>query len=291
MPEGIVIRALSGFFDVIGDDGERRCRARGVFRKRGITVLVGDRVMYTPIGLHEGVVTEVLPRTSELVRPPVSNVDVAVLIFSLQSPAFHTNLLDKALVAVQAAGISPVIVVTKADLGSEEELARAVNPYKQAEFTVIPISVKTEAGIDAVRTALSGHVAVFVGPSGAGKSSLGNALSPELGLKMGEVSEKLDRGRHTTRHVELFAIGRNTYVVDAPGFSQLELTVSSSQLRDYFPEFRLYTADCAYRGCSHTDEQECGVRRAVEGGFIADSRFENYRMLYEEIRHKEETRY
>jgi ribosome biogenesis GTPase / thiamine phosphate phosphatase len=291
VPEGVVIRALSGFYDVADGDTVRRCRARGVFRKRGITVLVGDNVQFDPIGLHEGVVTDVLPRRTELVRPPIANVDLALLVFSLKSPTFHTHLLDRAIVSVLSARIEPVVVVSKCDLGDAAEVEDAARPYRAAGYRVIPVSVNTGAGVAAIREAIQGHISVFVGPSGAGKSSLGNALNPELGLRMGEVSAKLGRGRHTTRHVELFQLAPDTYVADAPGFSQLEVCVPAAELKNYFVDFRAAAERCAYRGCLHMEEVDCGVRAAVESGTIANSRYESYRSLYEELRYKEENRY
>ncbi|GMA49108.1 hypothetical protein GCM10025857_04650 [Alicyclobacillus contaminans] len=184
-----------------------------------------------------------------------------------------------------------MIVVTKCDLGTEAEIAAATAPYRQAGYETLAVSSLTGMGVDQVRVAMEGRVSVFVGPSGAGKSSLGNALAPALGLKMGDVSAKLGRGRHTTRHVELFQLGERTFVVDAPGFSQLELNIPSSSLRKYFPDFERLAEGCAYRGCLHIDETECAVQRAVAEGALSSDRYASYRALYEEIRHKEETRY
>jgi ribosome biogenesis GTPase len=291
VPQGVVIRALSGFFDVADGDTVRRCRARGVFRKRGISVLVGDHVQYDPVGQREGIVTEVAPRRTQLVRPPIANVDLALLVFSLKEPTFHTHLLDRAIVAVSSAGIKPLVVVSKCDLGDPAEVEAAARPYRDAGYQVIAVSAKTGTGVEAVRDAIRGHISVFVGPSGAGKSSLGNALNPELGLRMGEVSAKLGRGRHTTRHVELFQLAPDTYVADAPGFSQLEVTVPSAELKNYFVDFLDHAERCEYRGCLHVDEVNCGVRSAVAAGALAQSRYDSYRSLYEELRYKEETRY
>jgi ribosome biogenesis GTPase / thiamine phosphate phosphatase len=291
MSEGLVTRILSGFYDVSNENGMRRCRARGVFRKRGIHILVGDRVTIEEIGLHEGIVTGVLERSSELVRPPVANVNMAVLVFSITEPPFHQYLLDAALVSVAVAGLSPLIVVTKCDLSTPHEVDRTIAPYHTAGYACIPISVLTEIGIEEVRHAIHGRVSVFVGPSGAGKSTLGNRLSPELGLKMGQVSEKLGRGKHTTRHVELFEIDADTYVVDAPGFSQLEIDVDSGDLWRYFPEFLEPSNDCEYRGCRHLEESDCGIKHAVEMSMVAEERYNSYKALYQDVRHREETRY
>ncbi|MCL6516423.1 ribosome small subunit-dependent GTPase A [Alicyclobacillus sp.] len=291
MGTGLVIRSLAGFFDVADAGVVRRCRARGVFRKRGVRVLVGDRVQYEPVGQAEGVITEVLPRRTELVRPPVANVDHALLVFSVATPAFQPHLLDRALVAVSAAGLAATIALTKCDLAPDEEVLRLAAPYVAAGYPVLRTAAPLGIGIDAVRQAISGRMTVFVGPSGAGKSSLGNALSPDLGLKMGEVSEKIGRGRHTTRHVELFHLGGQTYVVDAPGFSQLELDLAPRALRDYFPEFHDFAQRCAYRGCEHADEASCAVRDAVARGEIPNERYTSYLELLRELREKEAARY
>ncbi|MCL6636522.1 MAG: ribosome small subunit-dependent GTPase A [Alicyclobacillus sp.] len=292
MLEGRVTRAVGGFFDVAGEMGEvRRCRARGVFRKRGVTVLVGDLVCYEPVGTQEGIIREVLPRRTELVRPPVANVDHALLVFSAAAPPFHPQLLDRALVAAAAAGLTATLAVSKCDLADPQTLSAAVAPYEAAGYRVIRLCTPQGIGVDEVRAVLAGRVTVFVGPSGAGKSSLGNALHPSLGLKMGDISEKLGRGRHTTRHVELFHLGEGTYVVDAPGFSQLELDVSSRDLRLYFPEFAEWAEACAYRGCEHDEEEGCAVRAAAASGRLAASRYANYQALLHELRAQESRRY
>jgi ribosome biogenesis GTPase len=291
VPSGLVTRAVAGFFDVSDERGTRLCRARGVFRKKGINVLVGDRVEYEPIGSKEGVITHVYPRQTELIRPPVANVDQALLVFSLVSPDFQPYLLDSLLVNVVTAGLKPVIVFTKCDLAEDEAIAAAQKPYADAGYTVLRVAAKEGVGISDVLREVEGRISVMAGPSGAGKSTLANAISPELGLKMGEISEKLGRGRHTTRHVELFRLNTNTYIADAPGFSQLDVTVMPQELRDYFPEFRQPSEQCPYRGCLHADEEDCGVKRAVEAGQISRDRYQNYRTLLMELREREERRY
>jgi ribosome biogenesis GTPase / thiamine phosphate phosphatase len=291
VPSGLVTRAVAGFFDVSDESGTRLCRARGVFRKRGINVLVGDRVEYEPIGATEGVITHVYPRKTELIRPPVANVDQALLVFSVVSPDFQSYLLDSLLVNVVASGLEPVIVFTKCDLAEDAVIASTRKPYVDAGYTVLRVSAKEGMGISDVLRAVEGRVSVMAGPSGAGKSTLANAISPELGLKMGEISEKLGRGRHTTRHVELFRLNQNTYIADAPGFSQLDVTVQPPELRDYFPEFRRPSEQCPYRGCFHSDEEDCGVKRAVDAGEISRERYQNYRTLLSELREREVRKY
>ncbi|WP_067922025.1 ribosome small subunit-dependent GTPase A [Alicyclobacillus shizuokensis] len=291
MPDGIVVRGRGGFFDVVGNGGSWRCRARGVFRKRGVNLLVGDRVRLNETGAGEGVITEVLPRETELVRPPIANADQALLVFSVRSPDFQAGLLDRTLVAVAARGLRPVVVLSKADLMEGEAVAALAVPYRQAGYPVHPVSSRTKQGLDPIWSELMGHITVFAGPSGAGKSSLANAIDPQLGLQMGDISDKLRRGRHTTRHVELFRISDATYIADAPGFSQLDLDVEAAQLRLYFPEFQVTAGDCAYRGCLHVDEQDCGVKRAVAAGLLASTRYESYCHLYQELKQKEARRY
>lgn len=291
MGEGVVTRVLAGFFDVAAGNEVYRCRARGVFRKRKTTVLVGDRVVYQATGPSEGWIEEVLPRQTELVRPPIANVSQAVLVFSAAHPEFQSYLLDKALVVVSDAQLEKLIVISKMDLVSPAVLDGLIAPYLKADYQVIPVSTKTGTGVSEVKSALKGHTSVLVGPSGVGKSSLGNALSPALGLKMGEISEKMGRGKHTTRHTELFLIDTETYVADAAGFSQLQVNVQSEDLRLFFPEFALFALDCEYRGCIHVEEEACAVKQAVIMNQISASRYENYCQLYDEVRHREETRY
>ncbi len=291
MAIGVVTRVLAGFFDVTDGGQVTRCRARGVFRKRNITVLVGDRVQYQATGSNEGWIEEVLPRQSELVRPPVANVTQAVLVFSAGNPAFQPYLLDKSLVVVSQAGLEVLIAISKVDLVPAARVEEIVTPYRVAGYRVLPMSVKEPTAVDLLKGELKGHTSVFVGPSGVGKSSLGNALSPSLGLKMGEISEKMGRGKHTTRHTELFFIEDDTYVADAAGFSQLQVEIPSSQLRLYFPEFEAFSGDCPYRGCLHIDEGDCAVKAAVESAQLSPSRYQSYQQLYDEVRHREETRY
>lgn len=291
MSEGIVTKAVNSFFTVQTDEGNRVCRARGVFRKRGIQVLVGDNVLINPIGQSEGVITEVLPRTTELIRPPIANVDQSYLVCSLAQPNFQQGLLDRMLVAVMAAKLAPIIVMNKADLVSQSEIDHLIQPYQQAGYQVHVVSVKQEQGLTALWSTLPGKISVFVGASGVGKSSLVNTISPQLAQTMGEISEKLGRGKHTTRHVELFALGDKTYAADAPGFSQLDVPVMPEEVRHYFWEFSTPAEACPYRGCLHSDEQECGVKQSVQAGVISTTRYESYLSILQECQTREDRRY
>ncbi|MBX5435908.1 MAG: ribosome small subunit-dependent GTPase A [Alicyclobacillaceae bacterium] len=287
---GLVTKALANFFTVMEGGAVRQCRARGVLKKKGITILVGDVVEVEPVGATEGVIVEVLPRKTELVRPPVANVDQAVLVASMAVPDFHPRLLDRMLVTVQAAGLRPLIVLTKTDLVTAEAVAQAMAPYAQAGYTVLPVCAQTGDGVDAVRAQLENRISVFAGASGVGKSTLANAVLPGLGLKMGEVS-RLGRGRHTTRHVELFPFGSSGFIADAPGFSQLDLLVQSDELRRYFPDFEVVARHCEYRGCLHDEEQHCGVKEAVREGRLSRSRYDSYLAFLRELQEKEANLY
>jgi ribosome biogenesis GTPase / thiamine phosphate phosphatase len=290
MHEGLVIRAQGGFFEVSNEEETRLCRARGVFKKQGIKILVGDKVMFEPIGQQEGIIQEVMPRETSLVRPPIANISQVLIVFSLVTPNLNRNLLDKMLVSCAHAHIPAVIVLTKCDLADKEDIAAVRSVYTAAGYTVLPAAVKKGIGVESVLEILKGHMTVFAGPSGAGKSTLANSISPELGLRMGAISDKAGLGKHTTRHVELFHVSMDTWVADAPGFSQLDVQIPSTELRHFFPEFAV-VGECAYRGCAHMEEQECEVKKAVLENKIDKGRFESYRMMFETIREREERKF
>lgn len=287
MPEGRIVKALSGFYYV--DDGNRvyQCRARGLFKKKGAKVnpLVGDWVVYDPTSETEGYVMEVGERTSELVRPPISNVDQAVLVFSMVEPAFTSFLLDKFLVHTENAGIDSVIVLSKADKASESDVEAIVHKYEAIGYRVIPTSTKQERGIDSVREVLRDRISVFAGQSGVGKSSLINALFPGTSLQTGDISQKLGRGRHTTRHVELIPLEGGGYVADTPGFSSLEfIGIDELDLAEAFRDFAALSSECKFRGCLHVSEPSCAVQSALEEGKIDLERYEHYKQFREELK-------
>jgi ribosome biogenesis GTPase / thiamine phosphate phosphatase len=291
MHEGLVIRAQSSFFEVSSSgESTRLCRARGVFKKQGVRILVGDRVMFNPIGQQEGIIQEVMPRDTFLVRPPIANISQVLIVFSIVTPDLNRNLLDKMLVSAEHARIPSVIILTKCDLASEADIESVRSIYTAAGYTVLSVATKKGYGVDSVLAVLKGNVTVFAGPSGAGKSTLANAISPELGLRMGAISDKAGLGKHTTRHVELFHVAGETWVADAPGFSQLDVQIPSTELRDYFPEFARVN-ECPYRGCAHIDEQDCRVKEAVFANLIDKDRFNSYRLMFEAIREREVHKY
>ncbi|AWB45160.1 ribosome small subunit-dependent GTPase A [Paenibacillus sp. CAA11] len=298
MPEGLIVKALSGYYYVKPSGGLDQewvqCRGRGIFKKKGITPLVGDHVLYTPTENGEGTVDEILPRETELIRPPVANARLAVLLFSLREPDLNLQLLDKFLVHIEHAGLRTLICLTKQDLlsgnedGSAAELTRqTVELYRKIGYEVLVTSSLKGEGTEEVKRRLAGEISVFAGQSGVGKSSLLNAMLPGLQLETSEISLRLGRGRHTTRHVELIELDNGGFVADTPGFSQLDfLELGVEELSPCFREFEDYAAECKFRGCSHQHEPGCQVREAVERGEIASSRYEHYLQFYLEMKEK-----
>jgi ribosome biogenesis GTPase len=285
MPKGRIVKALAGYYYVQDGDALWQCRARGVFRKKGITPLVGDEVGYETNGT-EGTVTEILPRTSELIRPPIANINQAILVFSLAEPDFNPQLLDKFLVHTEAAGVEAVICLTKADLLDDQTELERIRTYCEAiGYPVVITSSKGKNGIEEIRAHLAGHLSVFAGQSGVGKSSLLNALFSELQLETAPISQKLGRGRHTTRHVELIHLPEGGWVADTPGFSSLDFqSIEANELGLYFKEMHARLGECKFRGCLHVNEPGCVVREAVEAGEIQPPRYEHYLEFLQEIK-------
>lgn len=287
MPEGKIIKALSGFYYVANQDGIVQCRGRGIFRKNKITPLVGDEVVFQADNATEGTVLEVKERKNELVRPPIANVDQAILVFSAVEPDFSTTLLDRFLVLVEYNRIKPVICITKMDLVSDKQKDRLegfADEYRRAGYEVIFTSSETSAGLEVLGPHLEGKISVFAGQSGVGKSSLLNAIRPDLELKTDDISSHLGRGKHTTRHVELISVN-NGLVADTPGFSSLEFTeIEAEELSSCFPDIAEKGEECKYRGCLHMAEPKCAVKNAVESGSLPEYRYEHYKDFLSEIK-------
>ncbi|MBU8656055.1 ribosome small subunit-dependent GTPase A [Bacillus pumilus] len=292
MPEGKIIKALSGFYYVLDESQESgkvvQCRARGIFRKNKITPLVGDYVVYQADNDKEGYLLEVKERTNELVRPPISNVDQAVLVFSAAEPTFSTSLLDRFLVLVEANHIEPIICITKMDLLKTDEERETImayaDDYRQIGYEVHLTSTIEGDGIEKLTPHFHNKITVFAGQSGVGKSSLLNAMSPELALKTDDISSHLGRGKHTTRHVELIQTA-NGLIADTPGFSSLEFTgIEAEDLGLYFLDIRDRSADCKFRGCLHVKEPGCAIKDAVEQDQIKEYRYQHYLEFLTEIK-------
>lgn len=286
MPEGRIIKALSGFYYVQAPDGVFQCKGRGVFRKKNITPLVGDFVSFDHREENEGYITEIKDRTNELIRPPIANITQAIIVSSATMPDFSTTLLDRFLVLIEAKGITPILFITKTDLLTEaqiEELKEYQKDYENIGYKVEMFSAKDPKEIDRIKDYLMDQVTVIAGQSGVGKSSLINALSPELLLKTADISKSLGRGKHTTRHVELIEIN-NGLVADTPGFSALDFSeIEVDELSACFPEMRERIEECKFRGCLHAKEPKCAVKDAVEQGEIPRYRYEHYISFLEEI--------
>ncbi len=284
--EGFVRKGIGGFYYVETAYGLYTCKARGKFRKEKISPYAGDRVTITTEEDGTGSLDTILPRKNFLVRPPVANIDRLFIVVSMQTPNPDPFLIDKTVAAAEVQHIEPVLVFTKTDLQPAEELERI---YRQAGFVCFTVSSLTKAGLEQVRSFLEeSRVSVFTGNTGAGKSSLLNALFPDFSLKTGEVSQKLGRGRHTTREVELYKIKEDTYVADTPGFSTFDIQryeiADKEQLVYGFREFVPFLGQCRFTSCSHTCELGCALLEAVQQGKIHPSRLESYRAMYEEIK-------
>lgn len=281
--KGQIRKALSGFYYIESEGTTYQTRARGNFRNRKITPLVGDQVVFESSNLTDGYLLEVLPRKNELVRPPVANVDTGVIVISLVEPAFSFNLLDRFLVTLEYKDIEPVIYLSKLDLMPDDTLAKLITKRYEAIGYQVIASLDEEANQRALFRIFASGLTVFMGQSGAGKSTLLNKLVPELELATGEISESLGRGKHTTRHVELLPIAGGL-VADTPGFSSIDfLDIESRELPRLFPEFVQAAPLCKFRECMHVKEPGCEVKRRLEEGSIAVSRYEDYQQFLEEI--------
>ena len=294
---GRIIKAMSGFYYVRPEEDQiplpeddkdlYRCRAKGIFRKKKVTPLVGDRVKFsiTETEEVEGNISEILKRRNSLIRPRVANLDQALVIFAFHTPEPALGLLDRFLVEMQREGIDVVLVFNKDDLRNGDEAERYRDIYKDAGVKLIFTSAVKGTGIEELREILSHRVSAVAGPSGAGKSSVINALIGEDSLTTGELSKKIMRGKQTTRHTELVEIGRDSYIIDTPGFSSLDLTsLSERELPSFFPEIRGFGDSCYYKDCSHINEPGCEVRKSMELGLIPRERYDSYVSIYEELK-------
>lgn len=282
---GIIIKALSGFYYVESENQIYECKARGNFRKTGVSPLVGDRVEFEITDAGRGVVNTVIERKNLLIRPNVANIDKLFIVSSFQTPAPNAFIIDKITAIAVYNNIEPIIVFNKCDMG---DFSAWLKIYKNAGFKTFVVSAETGEGIDDIKAELKDSVSAFTGNSGVGKSSILNRLFGESVIKTGEVSETLGRGRHTTRHIEAYKLSFGGYVVDTPGFSSLDYDTTDyafkEQLPELFPDFSDYIYDCRFTGCSHTKETGCAVIKAVNDGKIEESRHASYLQLVEELK-------
>ncbi|MCM1086879.1 MAG: ribosome small subunit-dependent GTPase A [Muribaculaceae bacterium] len=285
---GKIIKGIAGFYYVhIEGMGVYECKAKGIFRNHHIKPLVGDNVCMSVLDEQdkEGSITKILPRKNELLRPAVANIDQALIIFSIVRPDPNYNLLDRFLIRMERQQLPCIICFNKQDIASEKERQTLLDAYEGCGCHVLFASAHKEEGLEELRRLLAGKTTTVAGPSGVGKSTIINCLQPEANMATGAISAKIERGRHTTRHSEIIALGEDTYIMDTPGFTSLSISeVLKEELGGYYPEFRQYESSCRFRGCAHISEPDCGVKKAVEEGNISRVRYDNYRMLYQELK-------
>lgn len=292
--QGKIIKGIAGFYYIeIHDARIYECKAKGIFRKDNVKPLVGDNVMIDIIDEEnkKGNITEILPRKNRLLRPPVANVDQAVILFAIVKPDPNYNLLDRFLIMMRQQNLPVIICFNKQDIATQEEQQELYNAYEKCGYKVLFISVKEEKGLDELKELLRGKTTTLAGPSGVGKSSLLNKLVPDALMQTGELSRKIDRGKNTTRHSELFYVSElsqgdeETYLFDTPGFTSLNLNdVTTDNLMQYYPEFEEFEPECRFGGCSHIAEPDCGVKNALSEGKISAVRYENYKIIYEDLK-------
>ncbi|MBQ8591924.1 MAG: ribosome small subunit-dependent GTPase A [Lachnospiraceae bacterium] len=286
--QGKIVKGIAGFYYVhIEGKGIFECKAKGIFRKEHIKPLVGDNVEMDILdeGAMTGNIVEILPRQNALIRPAVANIDQALVIFAIVKPDPNFNLLDRFLIAMQKQGIDSIICFNKQDIATEEEKENLRQAYEACGCQVLFASANENEGIDVLKELLHNKTTAVAGPSGVGKSSIINRLQPEIQMETGAISEKIARGKHTTRHSELIYIQDGTYIMDTPGFSSLDVVgMEKEELREYYPEFINYEPMCKFQGCVHIHEPKCGVKDALAEGKISEVRYKNYCLLYEELK-------
>lgn len=286
--QGKIIKGIAGFYYVhVEGHGTYECKAKGIFRKDHVKPLVGDDVMMDVLDESGklGNISEILPRRSALIRPAVANVDQALIIFAIVKPNPNFNLLDRFLIRMERQNLPTIICFNKQDIAAAREKEALLQAYETCGYQVLFISALENEGVDRVRELLNSKTTTVAGPSGVGKSSLINRLAPRANMETGEISAKIERGKHTTRHSEIIALGEGTYIVDTPGFTSLDISeITKEELGQYYPEFVQYEPYCKFSGCAHISEPSCGVKTAVMEGKISGVRYENYKVLYQELK-------
>ena len=289
--QGKIVKGISGFYYVhVVESGIYECKAKGIFRQQKMKPLVGDDVEIDIISEEKktGNVAAILPRKNALIRPAVVNVDQALLIFAAASPNPNFNLLDRFLVMMGRQDVPVILCFNKCDLITEEQQQEIASIYEASGCKILFVSAKKELGLKELQEILEGKTTTVAGPSGVGKSSLINLLAPEACMETGEISKKIERGRHTTRHAELIQLKGDGYIMDTPGFSSLYLPeMEKEELQDCYPEFAAFEPYCRFQGCSHISEPDCGVKEALSEGKIHPVRYENYCQLYGELKDRE----
>ncbi len=288
--QGKIVKGIAGFYYVhVVNHGVYECKAKGIFRNRNIKPLVGDNVEIQLLDEQNklGSITDIKERQNELIRPAVANINQALVVFAIAEPMPNLNLLDRFLVMMEKNNIDTVICFNKTDLAEEEKLLQIKDIYVKADYHVIFTSAIAGIGMEELKRIIDGKTTAFAGPSGVGKSSILNALMPQANSKTGSISEKIKRGKHTTRHTEIFHLHEDTYIMDTPGFSSLYVNdFEKEELQYYFREFKEHINQCRFIGCAHENEPDCAIKECVSNELISASRYGNYVLLYDEIKEK-----
>lgn len=288
--QGKIVKGIAGFYYVhVVESGVYECKAKGVFRKEKIKPLVGDNVEIEVLNEDpkEGNIVKILPRKNELIRPAVANIDQALVVFAVAKPDPHFNLLDRFLVMMETKELPVVLCFNKSDIADDALIEKLRQVYEPTGYPLIFTSAREDDNIEEVKNVLRGKTTAIAGPSGVGKSSIINLLQPEANMETGDISRKIERGKHTTRHSELFPIDEESYIMDTPGFSSLYVNdFEKEELKYYFPEFAEYEGRCRFNGCDHVHEPGCAVKEAVEEKKIHEIRYQDYIEMYEELKNK-----
>lgn len=287
--KGKIIKGIAGFYYVYTSAGLAECKAKGIFRKDKIKPLVGDdvEIELTDEMPLTGNIIRILPRRNALIRPASANIDQALVIFAIVKPNPNYNLLDRFLITMEKQKLKVVICFNKKDIATLEERSELEEAYGRCGYQVLFVSGTGRQGMDEIGECLKGKTTVVAGPSGVGKSTIINVLHPEANMETGEISRKIDRGKHTTRHAQLFALDEDTFIMDTPGFTSLSLgEMEKEELQGYYPEFAEYEKNCRFGGCAHISEPVCGIKDALAEGKISQVRYHNYVVLYEELKNK-----
>lgn len=292
---GKIVKGIAGFYYVhVRKKGIYECKAKGIFRKDGIKPLVGDNVEITILDEEQklGNIDTILPRKNALIRPAVANVDQALVIFAAAKPEPNLNLLDRFLLSMEKQNVPCLICFNKLDMIDDAKMKHLQAVYEDSGYEVLFTSSLDGQGMEELLSHLEGKTTTVAGPSGVGKSSIVNILAPDAEMETGSISQKIERGKHTTRHSEILALPNDAFILDTPGFSSLEIMgIESNELELYYPEFEPYLNTCRFTGCAHIHEPDCGIKDAVEEGRIHKERYDNYCSFYEELKDKEKRRY
>lgn len=286
--QGRIIKGIAGFYYIHCEErGVYECKAKGAFRSQKIKPLVGDLVEFDIIDEEhkKGNIAKILPRLNTLIRPAVANVDQAMIVFAVAKPLPNLNMLDRFLIMMRMQNLDTIICFNKSDVADADAMDALYETYKNCGSKIIFTSVEKKIGLEQVWEVIGDKTTVLAGPSGVGKSSMMNYLKPDAAMETGDISQKIERGRHTTRHSELFHVEGKTYIMDTPGFTSLYINeLEPQELKDYYSEFEEYESTCRFNGCVHINEPDCAVKEALAEGKISQSRYENYKLLYEELK-------